>query len=288
MGSYKIKDVEILTGIKAHTIRIWEKRYNLLNPERTDTQIRQYSDDDLVRLLQVSLLNKRGLKISKIIELQPDQISEQLRKTDNKNDLTEVIIEQFILSLFQLDEELFNASFLEISASYTIQECFANFLFPFLERIGVMWIVGSINPAQEHFISNIIRQKVIAAIDAIPVPHSKDVTILFLPEYEWHEIGLLVYHYELRKKGVKTIYLGQSLPYDAIFDAIDYVKPTRVISAWITNAKCSEIKNYFQSIVEKYPEIEFILGGAQTEKISFASENLKIVRNLEEFNALIS
>ncbi|MFM7661891.1 MAG: MerR family transcriptional regulator, partial [Bacteroidota bacterium] len=164
MAEYKIKDLEILSGIKAHTIRIWEKRYNILAPERTDTQIRMYSDKDLVTLLNICLLYKHGVKISHIANLTLNQIQDKVEKIQEENDV-EDSYEQLILALLTLDENLFRNTLSTLIKEVGLSKTFTDHLMPFLGRIGIMWLVGSINHAQEHFISNLIRQKIIAEID---------------------------------------------------------------------------------------------------------------------------
>lgn len=251
MGVYKIKDIELLTGIKAHTIRIWEKRYGILKPERTDTQIRSYSDEELLQLLTISLLNKNGVKISRIAEMSPKEIISKAKALTHSQD-NDTVIEQLIVALIQMDETLFCQLLADLTRDHGISQMYETYLLPFLERIGVMWVVGTINPAQEHFISNLIRQKIIAEIDKLPVPEPSDKRILlFLPEHEWHELSLLFYQFHLRTEGIPTIYLGQALPYDALLKSIDFVKPTHIISSWLTAVDESYVHHYFSRLVKE-------------------------------------
>ncbi len=211
MAEYKIKDLENLTGIKSHTIRIWEKRYSILSPDRTDTKIRTYSDDELTHLLTVSMLNRNGIKISKIAKLEQEDMNKLL--WDIKvNKEPEYSMDKLILALVSLDEELFKGTMNYLIDKYGLEKTFVNHLIPFLDRIGIMWLIGTINPSQEHFMSNLIRQKIISEIDKQPIPKEDSKSILmYLPEHEWHEISLLFYQFLLRAKGVHTSYLGQSL-----------------------------------------------------------------------------
>jgi DNA-binding transcriptional MerR regulator len=248
MAEYKIKDLETLTGIKAHTIRIWEKRYGLISPNRTDTQIRSYNDDELALLLNVSLLNKNGLKISHIAEMKPEQIAEKVWEL-KVNKSVDSSTEKLILALIELDEDLFKSTIQNLIENDGLELTFINTIIPFLDRIGVMYLVGSINPAQEHFISNLIRQKVIAEIDKLPNPSTEDKPImLFLPEHEWHEIGLLFYQFILRNKGIKTIYLGQSLPLDSLKECVKKIKPKALVTSWLTSVDESFITGYFKNL----------------------------------------
>jgi DNA-binding transcriptional MerR regulator len=272
MAEYKIKDLETLTGIKAHTIRIWEKRYGLISPNRTDTQIRTYSDDELSFLLNVSLLNKNGVKISHIAEMMPGQIAEKVWELKVKKTVDNST-EKLILALIELDEDLFKLTLQNLIEEDGLELTFTNTLIPFLDRIGVMWLVGSINPAQEHFISNLIRQKVIAEIDKLPPPSATDSPImLFLPEHEWHEIGLLFYQFILRSKGFKTIYLGQSLPFDSLIECVEKIKPKALVTSWLTSVDEKFIIGYFKQLKSLMKDAPIYAGGYQ---IGIHAERIK-------------
>ncbi len=263
MAEYKIKDLETLTGIKAHTIRIWEKRYGLISPDRTDTHIRTYDDADLTMLLNIALLNKNGVKISKIASMSPDQISTRVGEF-MEDPAEDICAEKLILALIDLDEHLFKSTLQEQIDLLGVENTFTQVLVPFLDRIGVMWLVGTINPAQEHFISNLIRQKVISEIDKLPVPkRTKHPVMLFLPEHEWHEISLLFYHYVLRNHGCDTIYLGQSLPYDSLIQTIDRFKPSAVVTSWLTSVDPKFMQNYFKRLAKDTEGIKVLAGGYQ-------------------------
>ena len=263
MAEYKIKDIEILTGIKAHTIRIWEKRYKILIPERTETQIRTYSDQDLSSLLNISLLNKNGHKISHIAEWDKDKINRlvwDIKMSRNVN-FTE---EKLILALLHTDEQLFSETLQVLIDDKGLSKTFSEDLMPFLERIGVMWLVNSISAAQEHFISNLIRQKIISEIDKQEIPADKsNPVMLYLPEHDWHEIGLLFYQYLLRSQGFHTVYLGQSLPYDSLLDCIQRIQPKAIISSWLTAIDKPFIINYFKQLKQDAPNAMLFAGGAQ-------------------------
>lgn len=283
MAGYKIRDLEILTGIKAHTIRMWEKRYGLLTPQRTDTQIRTYSDKELLVLLNVSLLNKKGYKISRIADMSVEQIFATSKLLQDHAE-TDTAIEQFIVSVLQLDERLFQQTFQELTQKTTLSLIFSEHIIPFLQRIGVMWQVGTINPAQEHFISNLIRQKIIAAIDLLPIPNpDQPKIILYLPEHEWHEISLLVYHYHLRSIGLNSIYLGQALPYEALLKTVGILKPKAVISSWLTAIDSQSIYDYFVQIQEDLISITIVAGGYQIDQLeSLLPKKIKRIHTLSD------
>lgn len=263
MAEYKIKDLEQLTGIKAHTIRMWEKRYGILHPERTETHIRTYSDQELILLLNVAVLNKNGVKISRIASMDARQISEKVLDL-RSNKAFDTTHEKLVLALVELDEALFRATLTELIETFGMEQTFVSHLLPFLEKIGVMWMVGTINPAQEHFMSNLIRQKLIAETDKLPVPSQQmQPVMLFLPEHEWHEISLLFYHYLLRKAGQLTFYLGQSLPYDALLECIEKIQPRSLLTSWLTAVDSGFIRRYFQRLHEDTKGLPVYAGGYQ-------------------------
>jgi DNA-binding transcriptional MerR regulator/methylmalonyl-CoA mutase cobalamin-binding subunit len=263
VGVYKIKDVEILVGIKAHTLRIWEQRYGMLVPERTETKIRMYTDEELVYLLNVRILLDHGLKISKISALSATEIREKVAEI-KLGTPAGASQEKLILALVEMDESLFNKTLDDIIVNSSLERAFKDCLIPFFDRIGVMWLTNSINPAQEHFISNLIRQKIVAEINQLPVPdRNSPVVMLYLPEHEWHEIGILFYQYLLRVKGVFTIYLGQSLPYDSLLIAIEKVRPDVLLTSWLTSVEEHYVKNYFKQLRAAQPELTILAGGAQ-------------------------
>ena len=272
MAEYKIKDLENLTGIKSHTIRIWEKRYSILSPDRTDTKIRTYSDDELTHLLTVSMLNRNGIKISKIAKLEQEDMNKLL--WDIKvNKEPEYSMDKLILALVSLDEELFKGTMNGLIDKYGLEKTFVNHLIPFLDRIGIMWLIGTINPSQEHFMSNLIRQKIISEIDKQPIPKEDSKSILmYLPEHEWHEISLLFYQFLLRAKGVHTSYLGQSLPYPSLLESIEKLKPHAILSSWLTAVDKKFVVNYFKQLNKDLPDMKIFAGGAQ---IKANSKDLK-------------
>ena len=270
MAEYKIKDLENLTGIKSHTIRIWEKRYRILSPDRTDTKIRTYSDSELTHLLTVSMLNRNGIKISKIAKLSQEDMNKLL--WDIKvNKEPEYSMDKLLLSLVSLDEELFKETLTNLLESEGLEKTFTDHLIPFLDRIGIMWLIGSVNPAQEHFMSNLIRQKIISEIDKQEIPVSTEKSVLmYLPEHEWHEMSLLFYHFLLRSKGVPTFYLGQSLPYESLVECIEKLKPNYILSSWLTAVDEKLVVGYFKKLKSDYPNLDVFAGGPQIKANSTA------------------
>jgi len=263
MASYKIKDIEILTGIKAHTIRIWESRYGILKPERSETQIRMYSDEELVYLLGIRLLNQHGIKISRIAEMCAVEMKNTIQEIHLKKE-SNATIENLIMALVEMDEQIFRDTLAQLIKTHGLENAFIQHLIPFFDRIGVMWLTGTINHAQEHFISSLIRQKIIREIDNLAIPSTNvPPVLLYLPEHEWHEISLLFYHFLLRNEGIHTVYLGQSLPYESLLLCIEKVQPRGIMSSWLTSVDEKFICNYFKQLRKQYPELAIYCGGAQ-------------------------
>ncbi|MBY0433434.1 MAG: MerR family transcriptional regulator, partial [Cyclobacteriaceae bacterium] len=210
MGKYSIKELEKLSGIKAHTIRIWEKRHRIILPERTDTNIRYYSDDDLKKIINISLLNNNGVKISKIANLSTDELVKQVHVLSENKSNTDIHIDQLVVAMIDMEEENFEKILAGLIIRYGFEKTIIEIVYPFLEKIGILWHTGNITPAQEHFISHLVRQKIIVAIDSLALaPKTSTRVVLFLPDEELHELGLLFHHYLVKKAGFRTYYLGQ-------------------------------------------------------------------------------
>jgi DNA-binding transcriptional MerR regulator len=269
MGYYKIKDLEALSGIKAHTIRIWEKRYELISPKRTDTNIRLYSDDDLKNILLVAILNKNGHKISKIADLEMQERIQLIEESLVNDQLDDAVFDVLILSMIDLEEIKFSHEIDSLFEKHGVIETFTKFIFPFVERIGIMWKVGSITPVQEHFITNLMRQKLISKIDQLEVPiHSNKKVLMYLPEHEYHETSLLLYNYILRSSGKYTYYLGQTVPFDDIVEAIDQIKPDAIVSSFITSIHKEKLLQYVHDLRNKPKhKPKLFLGGMQIENL---------------------
>jgi DNA-binding transcriptional MerR regulator len=278
VGNYSIKELERLSGIKAHTIRIWEQRYKILKPKRTDTHIRIYDDEELKHLLNVALLLKKGFKISKVSKLKAHEINTYLLNlyTVKGNSASiEDKINGLAIAMIELNSELFEKIFSSSVRGIGFKGTMEKLIYPFLQRVGLFWSVGDINPAQEHFISNLIRQKIIHAIDSQLPPTSKKSFLLYLPEGELHEIGLLMTSYLLREAGHTVIYLGQSVPLKAIEDVYTSHQPNNIILFITTVKAVPEIEEYLKKIVKTFPKSTISVSGA-VEVLSTVKMPLKI------------
>jgi MerR family transcriptional regulator, light-induced transcriptional regulator len=263
MGEYKISDIEILTGIKAHTLRIWEKRYGIPNPSRTGTKIRNYSDDDLTEILNVAILNKNGLKISHIAELNSAEKRARVLSLWEK-DADEIHQESLLLALMELDEFRFHHTLELLIQKFGVVDTYTKHIAKFLERIGLLWITGSIHPGQEHFMSHLIRQKLMALTDSLPMPEKEATCVLlFLPENEWHELGLIFYHYVLRSRGINSFFLGQSLPYDAVLKCVERLNPDALLTVCVAPMEEGFYENYFEKLSHDTKGIPIYASGGQ-------------------------
>lgn len=290
MGKYSIKELEQLSGIKAHTIRIWEKRYQLIEPERTKTNIRFYSDNDLKKIINVSVLNANGLKISKITKLSLEEINQRVFELGEQNNNIAIYIEQMIVAMIDLEEEKFERLLGSLTLKYGFEKVMIEIVYPFLEKIGVLWLTNNITPAQEHFISLLIRQKIIVAIDALPLaPKTAKKAVLFLPENELHEIGLLFYYYIAKKLNIRTYYLGQTVPYSSLKSIFEEHKPEILISSLTTGPKPNELQSYLDKLSIDFKAATIMLSGYVLTKSSVnPPKNIRFFTNALDFRDLIN
>jgi MerR family transcriptional regulator, light-induced transcriptional regulator len=291
MIRYSIKDLEKLTGIKAHTIRIWEKRYLVVEPARTITNIRYYTDENLKRLLNISILNKYGFRISNIASMSSDEINRKLMEISHSDSSYHHEVESLILSMVEMDEQRFDrilsSAIIKLGFEQTITKVLSNFL----EKIGVLWQTGTISPAQEHFVSNLIRQKLILAIEGQNQANNENskVFLLFLPEEEYHEMGLLYFHYIIKKVGHKVIYLGQNVPINNLIEILGI----RHFDYLLTSITCSLPGESLQKMVYKlsnlFPDKTVLIGGYQFQHSNpTLPSNIKLMNSVEELDNFLN
>ncbi len=262
MAEYKIKDLETLSGIKAHTIRMWEKRYSLLSPERTETKIRTYTDEDLVKLLNVAILYESGLKISKIAEFSDKEIQEKVKDIYDNSHSFSAVVSLLVQAMVEIDCVTFERVLNTTIQKEGLEMVYKNYLFSFLNRIGVLWMVGTITPVQEHFVSNLIRQKIIVETDKLPIVDKRRIdAVLFTPEGELHEISLLYYNYILRKRNYRTLYLGANLPLTDLKNALSSTNPKNLIVSMIANISEECYTDYLKQLINEV-NLPVFLGGA--------------------------
>jgi len=284
MTTYTIKDLETISGIKAHTIRIWEQRYNFLQPKRTETNIRTYSGEELKTILNVSLLNKYGFKISHIDKMSTDQIEEKILSLNQMEAQRERIVNGLIKEMISLNmanfEKLLDLNIAQKGIDKTITEV----IFNFLERVGILWVTNHINPAQEHLATNILRQKIIVGIEKLPslLQYTKRV-VLFMPEGEHHEIGLLYVHFLLKQRGIFVDYLGTNVP-TVDLKYLTEVKKVDYLYCHLTSpAKNFKVNKFFEGLQDISINIPIILSGQLIQIYKGAvAPNIHLKKSLAE------
>lgn len=266
MAIYSIKDLENLSGIKAHTLRIWEQRYGILTPSRTETNIRTYSDEELKRVLNIALLqDKGGFKISAIANMsEAEMASHILHLSESQFDFPDQI-QALTLAMMDLDEAQFQLLTKNMIQAHGFESYMLDVIYPFMRRLGTLWLSGSVGPAQEHFISHLIRQKLVASIDAQDLSLKPDAKkfLLYLPEGELHEIGLLFANYVFRARKHSVVYLGQSLPYEELLLAYEIHQPDYIFSVFTSEPNVELIDNYVAQMAKDLPNAQVLLTGYQ-------------------------
>jgi len=259
---YSIKDLEVLSDIKSHTIRIWEKRYGILNPERTDTNIRYYTNESLKKLLNISVLRRHGIKISKIAEMPEAEINKKVLAINLIQSDNHAIIECLMLAMIDLDEANFQKILNIATVRFGFENAIIEIIFPLFHRIGILWQTGVINPAQEHFVSNVVRQKIISATDALDYKPLQNLPkiVLILPENELHELSLLFYNYALRYRSFPTVYLGQAVPLDSIERVIEICKPDILLCTFTHSLNTIDLKGILKHMSKAFDGLIAVSG----------------------------
>lgn len=265
MNAFTIKDLENLSGIKAHTIRIWEQRYHFLKPQRTSTNIRYYSNDELKAVLNIALLNKYGYKISHIDRMPPEEISSRILSLTDPRAVQERNINELVQLMVDLEIERFEQTISSYMAGRGVERTINQVIFPFLEKIGILWQTGHVNPAQEHLVTNAIRQKLISAIESINTSLQQNRTyLLFLPEGEHHELGLLYMYYVLKSRGIRVIYLGANVPVNDVAFVVSVKQPDVAFVHLTSTAANFNFEKFLQQASIKMPATKLVISGSIT------------------------
>ena len=248
---FNIRDLENLSGIKAHTIRIWEKRYNILEPMRTDTNIRMYDVENLQKLLNITTLHNFGYKISAISKLPDERLPMLVKEILSKKSMANHVLNNFKLAMMNFDQALFLNTYNAVLEEKSFGEIFYDFFIPLLEEIGILWQTHTISPAHEHFISFLIKQKLASNIEKLlmePVVHNDRVYVLFLPENEIHELGLMFINYELALNGYRSIFLGESVPIDSLKDVKTYFDNITFVTYMTVEPTPESVNDYINEL----------------------------------------
>ena len=263
---FTIKDIENLSGIKAHTIRIWEQRYSFLKPQRSETNIRYYTNDDLKTILNIALLNKYGFKVSHIDKMSPETIAENVLSLSDSGAKNHLTVNRLLECMIDYEIENFEIILNENLVTFGMEKMVVKIIFPFLEKVGSLWVTNHVNPAQEHLVSNVIRQKIIAGIDSLPSRKTSPKTVcLFLPSGEYHEIALLLVAYLLKKDGIMTIYLGAHTPFNELETIIEHHKPDYLYTHVSSSSKNFNFQDFVATLGKKFKNCQAIISGRFTE-----------------------
>jgi DNA-binding transcriptional MerR regulator len=290
-GQYSIKDLERITGIKAHTLRIWEKRYGIVEPSRTDTNIRLYTNEELRRILNIAILNNYGVKISKIVGMSVDELHAKVIEISNENVEEAVQVESLIIAMVEIDDARFEKILANCTLRLGFERTVLDVIYPFFKKVGILWQAGAINPAQEHFISNLIRQKLIVAIDGQGMMARKDARrfMLFLPEGELHELGLLFYNYVIQRAGHRVVYLGQSVPIDEVVKVEHYAPVEFILTSTLSICSSDDANKLFEKLLLAFPrQTIFVTNRIEQTSELISDERLVINQSLEAFKEMLN
>ncbi|MES2559129.1 MAG: MerR family transcriptional regulator [Bacteroidota bacterium] len=286
MATFSIKDIEAVSGIRCHTLRIWEQRYGIISPKRTDSNIRFYDDEDLKFILNISILNKYGYKISEIARMEKKHVCELIMKLSGHNNIYDNQVKGLISAMLSFDEFAFHnilsTSVLQIGMEQTMMRV----VFPFLNETGILWQVGSIHPSHEHFASGIIKQKLYVAIDGNVGRYAeyKKRFLLFLPENEQHSLGLLFANYLLRARGHEVLYLGQEVPMRDFKDALGSHKPDFIFTILTSSHINTEKHAFINAIAGIWSDAQLLLSGIQVACCdNVYPPNVRIIKKMEDF-----
>ena len=284
MGVYSIRDIERLSGIKAHTLRIWESRYGIINPRRTDTNIRYYGDEELRYVMNISLLNKNGFKISKIAAMSREQVAEKVAAISEVSSGHETQLDAMTISMVEMDEAKFDHIMRFNTQKMGFERTMVEIIHPFLDKLSLLWLTGSLKPAQENFMSALIRRKIIAAIDREPLPRrTRKSFLLYLPEGERQELSLLFVHYLLRRRGFRVIYLGSDTGLLDLVDACAIHQPDYFYTIISETFARVPLKNYVDSVSKRFAETTLLLSGYQPVAQEIPNDaRVRVLRSLTE------
>jgi len=283
MVAYSIKDLENLSGVKAHTLRIWEKRYGIIQPSRTETNIRYYKDADLQKILNITLLNRKGYKISKIAEMTADQIRQIVAELTEVGIAFEDQIDAMMLSMFELVETKFNIILDHQIQSKGFEETMHHVVYPLLDKLSMMWVAGSVKGVHENFVSNIIRKKTIVEIDKLSSADMSCKTrcLIYLPENESHELSLLFLQYLLVKSHSKVINLGIGVPMIDVLEAKSIFKPGYMFTIFNDSFSETPLQPYINELARNTKDTQILISGFQT-----ASQQLNLPPNVKILNSI--
>jgi DNA-binding transcriptional MerR regulator len=283
MNFFSISDIENLTGIKAHTLRIWEQRYKLLNPKRKESKHRLYDNEDLKYILRIAFLYHNGYKISKIAGFSADEVKKMALETTHGKENYQVFVNQLTEASIDFDQPRFEKILHNLILHLGFEKTVIQILFPLLNKIGLLWMTDKVSPAQEHFASALVIKKVLVAIDGLDgsPPSDGRKVLIFAPEGEHHEIPLLFIQYLLKKNGVQYIYLGTNVKLGAIKEFCAHHGVTQLLCHLVTNLLSTDLNTYLKKIASQFPDKEIVFSGQQARKIDAPPANVRLLKNAE-------
>lgn len=285
MNFFSISDIESLTGIKAHTLRIWEQRYDLLNPKRKESKHRLYDNEDLKYILRIAFLYHNGYKISKIVSLSEEEIKKMALETTPGKENYQVFVNQLTEASIDFDQVRFEKILHNLVLHLGFEKTVIQILFPLLNKIGLLWMTDKVSPAQEHFASGLVVKKILVAIDGLDRPggdgDENRRVLIFAPEGEHHEIPLLFMQYLLKKNNVPLIYLGANVKLSVVRDFCSQHQVTQLFCHLVTNLLSSDLNVYLRKLAAEFPDKEIIFSGQQARKVDASHPNLRLLKNAE-------
>ncbi|MDD2387263.1 MAG: MerR family transcriptional regulator [Bacteroidales bacterium] len=278
---YTIKDLELISGIKAHTIRIWEQRYNALEPNRTETNIRYYTDNDLKKLLNIGILIKLGYKISQLSKYNGNELNTLV--LSKYSTIKKSLIEPLIINMINFDALEFMKILEDNIASDGFESTIELLIYPLIDRIGMLWQTNSITPAHEHFVSNLLKQKLFAEIDKLPkITNHKSEYLLFLPENEYHELGLLYSYYLLKSRGESPVYIGQNVPTIDVIKTANILHCKYLVCFFVSKISQKDANNILKDLLENTTDTTILVAGSDIIlKNVFNNDRVKKLENPE-------
>lgn len=272
MVVYSIKDLEKLSGVKAHTLRIWEKRYNIIHPKRTPSNIRYYLDDDLKKVLNIALLNRNGIKISKIAEMNQSEIYHKVAEITDVDESFEGQLDSLTISLLELNEAKFVQLINKNIEQRGFTETMLEVIYPLLDKLAMMWISGSIKNIHEKFVSNIITRKCSVEIDKLPIT-KKETFLIYLPEGESNELSLLFLHYLIKKNGYNIISAGSEVNIYDLLEIVDVKIPDYIFTIINESGEISDFDAYVAQLCQNFETSKIILSGIRPQSYIIKAEN---------------
>lgn len=289
MNNFSIRDIARLSGIKPHTLRIWERRYNFLNPSRSDSNIRKYTNEELKNILNIALLNKHGFKISLLDSMDADEINKNILLLDTAGAQNEKIFTNLVQQMLDMDYRKMEQTLDRCISDRGLTKTIIEIIFPFLDKIGILWTTSKIIPAQEHIVTALIRQKIIVGIDSLPYPVNPQKNILlFLPAGEYHETGLLVLHYVLRKNNIEVIYLGPNVPLDDVALIAVAQQPDFVQMHLTAPSRSFDLNFYIKELSQKIKSIPILASGALVAEQKSIKSKVEYIKSFDEMQNRIA